>query len=174
MTKAEKSTTIELLKDKIGNSQYFYVTDSSTLTVEKINDFRRECFNKDIEVSVVKNTLVKKALEALDNDNYTPLYDILKGPTTLLFTDKASEAAKVLAEFRKTNDRPVLKGAYIDSDVFIGDDQIDVLKKIKSKEDLIGDIVLLLQSPIKNVIGSIQSGGNTITGLLKALEERGE
>lgn len=172
MTKSEKANAIELLKDQLGNSPFFYLADSSTLTVAEINSFRRKCFEKNIEVKVVKNTLVQKALEALDNDSYSPLYKLLKGPTTLLISEKANDPAKVIKEFRKKKKKPALKAAYIDTAVYIGDDQLETLESLKSKEDLIGDIVLLLQSPMKNVLGSLQSGSNKLTGLLKALEER--
>ena len=175
MTKADKATAVEALKEKLDASAYFYLTDASTLTVEQINNFRRLCFEKDIEVKVVKNTLVRKAMETFPEDRgYAAVYDLLKGPTALLFTTTANAPAKVLKEFRKTNERPILKGAYIDTAVFIGDDQIEALTSLKSKEDLLGDIITLLQSPAKNVLGALQSGGNTIAGLVKTLQERAE
>lgn len=175
MTKADKATAVEALKEKLDASAYFYLTDASTLTVEQINNFRRLCFEKDIEVKVVKNTLVRKAMETFPEDRgYAAVYDLLKGPTALLFTTTANAPAKVLKEFRKTNERPILKGAYIDTAVFIGDDQLEALTSLKSKEDLLGDIITLLQSPAKNVLGALQSGGNTIAGLVKTLQERAE
>lgn len=174
MTKAEKTAVIEELKEKFAYQNFFYVTDSSTLTVEQVNNFRALCFEKGVEMRVVKNTLVKKALEAAPEEKgYAGLWDALKGPTAILFTDTANVPAKVLKEFRGTAEKPVLKAAYIDTDVYVGDDQIDVLTNLKSKEDLLGEVIVLLQSPVKNVLGSLQSGGNTISGLLKALEERG-
>ncbi|RMG81696.1 MAG: 50S ribosomal protein L10 [Bacteroidetes bacterium] len=173
MTKAEKTAVIEELKEKFEKSSFFYVTDSSTLTVAQINTLRGLFFEKGIEMKVVKNTLARKALEAI-GDQYTPLFDALKGPTSLVFTEVANAPAKVIKEFRKTSEKPVVKAAYIDSAIYIGDDQLDTLAKIKSKEEMIGEIIGLLQSPIKNVLGQLQSGGNTIMGLLKALEERGE
>ena len=175
MTKAEKTATIENLKEVFENSQFFYVTDASTLTVEQVNNFRRTCFEQGVQMKVVKNTLVQKALESFpESRNYAEIYKALKGPTAVLFTETSNVPAKILKDFRKKHEKPVLKAAYIDSDVYFGDDQIDTLSNLKSKEDLIGDVILLLQSPIKNVLGSLQSGGNTIMGLLKALEERGE
>jgi large subunit ribosomal protein L10 len=175
MTKAEKTATIEALKEKFASAEFFYLTDSSTLTVEQVNNFRRLCFEKGIEMKVVKNTLVKKALEdAPEEKKYQDLHEALKGPTAILFTETANMPARVLKEFRESNDKPVLKAAYIDSSIYVGDDQIEVLSKLKSKEELIGEVIVLLQSPIKNVLGSLQSGGNTLSGLLKALEERGE
>ena len=173
MTKAEKTATIEALKEKFDQQNFFYLADASTLTVEQVNDFRRLCHEKGVEMKVVKNTLARKALEALPEErNYTGLFDSLKGPTAILFTETANVPAKVLKEFRETHERPILKAAYIDTDVFSGDDQIDALSKLKSKEDLIGEVIGLLQSPMSNVLGALQSGGNTIMGLLKALEER--
>jgi len=172
MEKNKKNQEIADLKEKFGNSQYFYITDSSTLTVEKINKFRRLCFNSGIEYRVSKNTLIRKALEQVEG-NYEALYPLLNGPTGVMFSSDGASAAKVLKEFRKSNDKPVLKGAYIDSDVFIGDNQIAVLAALKSKSELIGDIIGLLQSPAKNVISALQgSSAQKIAGLLKTLEER--
>jgi len=170
----EKIATVEALKEKFSNSQYFYVTDYSTLTVEQINKLRRACFEKDIEIKVLKNTLVRKALEQVNDMAYTGLYDALKGPTAIMFSEVSNAPAKVIKEFRESNEKPTLKAAYIDTDIFLGDDQVEALSNLKSKNELIGDVILLLESPIKTVIGSLQSGGSTIAGLLKALEERGE
>ncbi len=175
MTRAEKTTAIAELKEKFSNSSFFYLTDASTLTVEQVSKLRGLCFEKGVEMKVVKNTLTKKALEAAPEDKgYAELYESLRGPTAIMFTDTASVPAKIIEEFRKTNERPILKAAYIDTAVFIGDDQLASLAKLKSKEDLIGEIIGLLQSPAKNVISALKSGGSTISGLLKALEERGE
>jgi len=173
MTRADKSSAIESLKQDFENNKFFYIADSSSMSVADINRLRRMCFEKGVQVKVAKNTLVKKALESFPEDaGYAPLYEALKGPSTIMYSETASVPAKVIKEFRGKEERPILKAAYIDTDVFFGDDQLDALKSLKSKEDLIGDIILLLQSPIKNVVGSLQSGGNTISGLLKALEER--
>ncbi len=175
MTKAEKTATIEALKEKFSSTEFFYLTDSSTLTVEEVNKFRGLCYEKGIEMRVIKNTLARKALESLPEEKgYEGLYESLKGPTAVLFTEVANSPAKVLKEFRKTAEKPVLKAAYIDTAVYVGDDQIDPLTKLKSKEDLLGEVITLLQSPAKNLISALQSGGATISGLLKALEERGE
>ena len=175
MTRSEKSAAIEVLKEKFENHSFFYLTDSSTLTVEQVNKLRGLCFEKGVEMKVVKNTLAIKALEAAPEDKgYADLYDSLKGPTAILFTETANVPAKIIKEFRKDHERPVLKAAYIDTSVYVGDDQIEALSKLKSKEELIGEIITLLQSPAKNVISSLKSGGSTIMGLLKALEERGE
>lgn len=175
MTREEKTLIIEELKEKFEQSPFFYITDSSSLSVEVINKLRRVLFEKGIEMRVVKNTLVKKALASASEDkNYGALVDALEGPTALMFTDVANSPARVIKEFRKDKDRPFIKAAYIDSAVFMGDDQIDILAKLKSKEELIGEIIGLLQSPARNVISALQSGGNTLMGLLKTLEERGQ
>ncbi len=172
MTRSDKATAIEQLKEKFENSQFFYIADSSALTVEAVNKLRALCYEKDVEMKVVKNTLAIKALEQLEGDGYSELHAQLKGPSTIMFAETANAPAKLIKEFRKSHDKPVLKGAYIDSDIYTGDDAVDMLAALKSKEELIGDIILLLQSPIKNVVGSLQSGGSTISGLLKALENR--
>lgn len=174
MTKAEKTATIEALKEKLSNVEHFYLADSSTLTVEQVNKFRRLCYEKGIEMKVVKNTLIKKAMEsAPEEKNYSAIYEALKGHTAILFTETANAPAKVIKEFRKENERPLLKAAYIESDVYIGDDKLESLASLKSKEDLLAEIIMLLQSPAKNVISALQgSGGQKIAGLLKALEDR--
>lgn len=172
MDKNQKNQEIAELKEKFSNSSYFYITDSSTLTVEKINKFRRLCFNSGIEYRVSKNTLIRKALEQVGG-NYEALYPLLNGPTGVMFSTDGATPAKVIKEFRKDGDRPVLKGAYIDSDVFVGDNQLATLASLKSKAELLGDIIGLLQSPAKNVISALQgSSGQKIAGLLKAIEEK--
>ncbi|MFM8362773.1 MAG: 50S ribosomal protein L10 [Haliscomenobacter sp.] len=174
MNKAEKTATIEVLKDQFANNSFFYLTDTTSMTVAETNKFRRMCFEKGVEVQMLKNTLIKKALEDAPADkNYAQIVDILHGPTVVMFCETANLPARILKDFRGSADKPVLKGAYIDSAVFIGDDQLDVLSKLKSKEELLGEVVGLLQSPAKNVIGALQSGGQKIMGLLKTLEERG-
>lgn len=175
MTRNEKVAEIDILKEKFDGHTYFYVTDSSTMTVEDVNKLRRLCFEKGIEMRVVKNTLARKALEAAPEEKgYARLLDIMKGPSTILFTDTANAPAKLIKEFRKEHEKPLLKAAYIDTDVFIGEETLDQLSSLKSKEELIGDVVILLQSPIRNVVSALQSGGNTLSGLLKALEQRAE
>jgi len=175
MTRTEKGTQIEELKEKFSNSSFFYLTDSSTLTVEEVSELRGMLYEKGIEMKVVKNTLAKKALEAsAEEKGYAPLYDALKGPTAVLFTETANSPARVIEEFRKKHEKPTLKAAYIDTDVFFGDDQLKALAALKSKEELVGEIITLLQSPAKTVISALKSGGSTISGLLKALEQRGE
>lgn len=175
MTRAEKSTAIEELKEKFGNSTFFYLTDASTLTVEEVNNLRRLCYDKGVEMKVVKNTLAVKAMkDAPEDKGYAELYQALKGPTAIMFTEVANVPAKLIEEFRKSSERPILKAAYIDTAVYIGDDQLKALTQLKSKEDLIGEIIMLLQSPAKNVISALKSGGSTIAGLLKTLENRAE
>ena len=175
MTREEKVAQIGELKDKFEQSSYFYITDASTLTVEKVNQLRGKCYEANVEVRVVKNTLAIKALESFPEEmGYSGLFNALKGPTTLMFSEVANMPAKVIKEFRKTSERPILKAAYIDSAIYEGDNQVDALAALKSKEELVGDVILLLQSPMKNVLGSLQSGGNTISGLLKALEQRAQ
>ncbi len=175
MTREEKSHEISNLTDKFSNAQFFYVTDSSTLTVEQVNNLRRLCFDQGIEMKVVKNTLAKKALKSIEkNGEYGQVYSALEGPSAVMFSENAKSPAILIEEFRKNNSRPILKVAYIDSDVYIGDDQIEVLVKLKSKEDLIGEIIMILQSPAKNVIGALQSGGSKIAGLVKTLQERAQ
>ena len=175
MTRSEKGTQIEELKEKFSNSSFFYLTDSSTLTVEQVSELRGMLYEKGIEMKVVKNTLAKKALEAAaEEKGYAPLYDALKGPTAILFTETANAPARVIEEFRKKSEKPTIKAAYIDSSVYLGDDQLKVLASLKSKEELVGEIISLLQSPAKNVISALKSSGSTISGLLKTLEERAE
>jgi len=172
MEKNQKNQEIATLKEKFSNSTYFYLTDSSTLSVEKINKFRRLCFNSGIEYRISKNTLIRKALEQVEG-NYEALYPLLNGPTGVMFSTDGASPAKVIKDFRKDGERPILKGAYIDTDIFVGDNQLAVLASLKSKKELIGEIVGLLQSPARNVISALQaSGGQKIAAILKTLEER--
>ena len=155
MKREDKVIAINQLKEKISESNFFYLADSSELNVEQVNTFRGLCFEKGIEMKVVKNTLIKKALESLSEDGrYDELYGTLKGPTSVMFTDTANLPAKVIEEFRKSHDKPLLKAAYNDSSVYIGDEVLKDLAALKSKEELIGEIVALLQSPAKNVVSA--------------------
>ncbi len=175
MTREDKSAVIEKLKAKFAESPFFYITDSSELNVAQVNKLRGLCFEKGVEMTVVKNTLVRKALEGTAEDSrYENLYESLKGPTSLMFSGTANMPAKVIEEFRKSHNKPILKAAYIDSDIYIGDEVVKELSALKSKEELLGDVVLLLQSPAKNVISALKSGGSTLAGLVKALQERTE
>lgn len=175
MNKEQKTATIEALKEKFAESPFFYVADASALSVEKINKLRRLFFEQGIEMKVLKNTLVRKALEAAPEErNYAAIYEALSGPTALLFTDTANLPARLIKEFRGDNAKPAVKAAYIDTAVYIGDDQLDALSKLKSREELIGGLLGLLGSPGANLLGALNSGGNSVMGLLKALEEKGE
>lgn len=171
MRKEQKAEVIENLVSKFNEGNTFYITDSSTLTVEEVNNLRELCYNSGIEMQVAKNTLIKKAMEQSEKD-FDELYDTLKGPTAIMFASVGNAPAKMIEEFRKTHEKPVLKGASIDSAVFLGDDQLKMLASLKSKEELIGEIIGLLQSPAKNVISALQSGGNVLAGLLKTLSEK--
>jgi large subunit ribosomal protein L10 len=173
MTKEQKSEVIELLKDKFSQYNNFYITNTESLSVEQVGKLRRICFDKKVEMKVAKNTLIKKALENLNGDKYSNVYDSLHGVTALLFSESAKDPALILTSFRKeTNlDKPVLKAAFIDGDVFTGDDQLKALTTLKSKHDLIGEIIGLLQSPAKNVISAL-TAGNKLADLIKALEDR--
>src|SRR5690606_3226672 len=145
---------------------------TADLSVAKINTIRRKCFDSGISVKVAKNTLIRKALENLGIDS-PELTGVLKGSSTLFFSEVGNAPAKLIKDLRKTGDKPVLKGAYIDSAIFIGDKQLDALVALKSREELIGEIIGLLQSPAKNVVSALRSGGSTIAGLVKTLQERG-
>jgi large subunit ribosomal protein L10 len=173
MTRAEKAQVISDLKEKFEKVNFFYLTDASTLSVADTNDLRRKFHENGVEMKVVKNTLARKALEQLEEaKGYDQLYDSLVGPTAVLFTENAATPAKLIKEFRKNHDKPEIKAAYIDSAVFIGDDKLKELAALKSKEELIGEIITLLQSPATNVIGALKSAGNTIAGIVKTLQER--
>lgn len=171
MRKEEKHEVVSALTDKMKAYGNFYITDTSSLSVAKINSIRRKCFENEIGIQVVKNTLIKKALEQLDGDT-SPLFDILKGSSSIMFSVSGNAPAKLIKQLRKTGDKPVLKAAYIDSTVFIGDQLLDTLVNLKTREELIGDIIGLLQSPAKNVISALQSGGNKLAGIVKTLQER--
>ena len=171
MTKEQKAQEIQDLTDKLSSVKNLYLTDIAGLDAVQTTALRRACFKANIKLSVVKNTLLAKAMEASDKD-FGDLQEVLKGNTSLMFSEVGNTPAKLIKTFRKKSEKPVLKGAYIEEAIYIGDDQIDVLEFIKSKEELIGEVITILQSPAKNVISALQSGGNTISGLVKALEER--
>ena len=171
MRKDDKFQVIESLTEKLENNEIFYLTDTSELDVETINRLRRLCFKRNVSMEVVKNTLLRKAMEKSAKD-FEPLYNVLKGATSLMVSDTGNVPARLIKEFRKTSPKPILKGAYVQEAIYIGDSQLDALESLKSKEELIGDIIGLLQSPAKNVISALQSGGNTIAGVLKTLSEK--
>ena len=175
MKREQKAQIIEDLRGKISEANFFYLTDSSTLTVEDINKFRGLCFEKGVTMQVVKNTLLTKALDSLiadGNDTYKELLPELKGPTSLMISSNPKAPAEIIKEFRKDKEKPILKAAYSDASVFVGDDKLEGLSKIKTKEELVGEIIGLLQSPAKNVISGLKSAGSTLAGLMKTLEER--
>lgn len=172
MNKDQKSQYIDDLAQDLSQANVFYLADTSGLTVETINQLRRRCFQQGIELRVVKNTLLAKAMERVEGRNYGDLPSVLGGPTSILFAEVGNVPAKLIKEFRKKNDKPLLKGAYIEEAIFVGDNQLDALEAIKSREELIGDIIGLLQSPAKNVISGLTGGGSKIAGILKTLEER--
>lgn len=175
MTREEKAVVIEELVQKFSDNSHFYITDASGMTVADTNALRRLCFEKGIEYRVFKNTLIQKALERMDSD-YTPFNDaVLKGFSGVMFSaENANAPAQLIKEFRKKSggESPMLKGASIDTDLFIGEENLDALSKLKSKAELIGEIIGLLQSPAKNVISGLQGAGGKLAGILKTLSER--
>ena len=171
MTKEQKVQEIQDLTDKLSLVKNLYLTDIAGLDAVQTTALRRACFNSNIKLSVVKNTLLEKAMEASDKD-FGNLKEVLKGNTSLMFSDVGNTPAKLIKNFRKKTEKPLLKGAFIEEAIYIGDDQIDVLESIKSKEELIGEVITLLQSPAKNVISALQSGRSNISGILKTLSER--
>ncbi len=175
MKKEDKGKIIQELSEKFTQFNYFYITDASGMTVENVNKFRKLCYARGIEYKVVKNSLIKKALETTQTD-YSPFYgSVLKGFSGILFAETGNAPAKLLKEFYTTGvDKPVLKGASVNSDLYVGENQLEALATLKSKNELIGDIIGLLQSPAQNVLSGLQSGGQTISGVLKTLSEKPE
>ncbi len=173
MTPAQKNEAIEVLKGKFSQYSNFYITNTESLTVAQVSQLRRLCFEKNVEMKVAKNTLVKKALESFNDAKYSEIFESLHGVTALMFSDSPKEPALILSSFRQdaNTKKPVLKAAFIDGDVFTGDDQLEALKTLKGKNELIGEIIGLLQSPINNVMSGLNAG-NKLAGLVKALEER--
>jgi large subunit ribosomal protein L10 len=175
MTREEKAQIIDELSTKFAENSHFYITDATGFTVEQVNNFRRLCFKSGVEYRVYKNTLIQKALEKQEGTDYSPLFETLRGFSGVIFSKESGNApAKVIQEFRRKLDgKPILKAASIDSALFIGDENVKTLSELKSKNELIGDVISLLQSPAKNVLSALLSGKNTVAGLVKALEERG-
>jgi large subunit ribosomal protein L10 len=172
MNKNEKQLMIDDLSKRLDDNNVIYITDISDLDAVATSSLRRQCFAKNIKLSVVKNTLLKKAMENVQGKNFTELYDVLPGPTAIMLSDTGNLPAKLIKDFRKKNDKPILKGAFVEESVYVGDDQLDSLVDIKSKDELLGEIVGLLQSPSKNVISALSSSKNTIAGLVKTLSEK--
>lgn len=173
MTKEEKAKYVDELAEQLANNNVIYLTDTAELTVEAVNGLRRKAFNAKVSMRVVKNTLLEKAMDRVEDKDFGDLRDTLKGATSIMFAEAGNAPAKLIKDVRKKLDKPVLKGAWIDEGVYIGDDQLGMLADIKSKEELLGEIIGLLQSPAKNVISGLKGAGGTIAGILKTLEERG-
>ena len=171
MKKEQKAQEIRNLTEELSSVKNLYLTDIAGLDSVQTTALRRACFKANIKLSVVKNTLLAKAMEASDKD-FGNLHETLKGNTSLMFSEFGNTPAKLIKDFRKKSEKPILKGAYIEEAIYIGDDQIDALESIKSKEELIGEVITILQSPAKNIISALQSGGSNISGILKTLSER--
>jgi len=171
MKSSEKQVIINNLQEQIDDYSHFYLTDISGLNAADTSDLRRLCFKKDVKLVVAKNTLLRKALESSEK-GVDDIYDALKGNTSVMFTETGNAPAKLIKEFRKKHDRPVFKAAYVEESVYMGENQLDVLVDIKSKEELIADVIALLQSPMKTVVSQLQSGGNILHGVLDTLKEK--
>ncbi|HUH48122.1 MAG TPA: 50S ribosomal protein L10 [Arenibacter sp.] len=171
MTREEKLNVIQDLTAQLAESPTIYLTDISGMNAETTSALRKACYKADIRLAVVKNTLLAKAMEASDKD-FGDLPGVLKGNTSLMFAEAGNAPAKLIKTFRKKSDRPLLKGAYIAEAIYIGDDQLNALESIKSKDEMVGEIIGLLQSPAKNVISGLKSGGGKLAGILKTLSER--
>ena len=171
MNKEEKNQLIEVLDGMLNENKNFYLADISGLTAEENSSLRRLCYKREVSLQVVKNTLLKKAFENNTTD-FSELYDVLVGNTSIMQAETANGPAKVIKEFRTKNEKPILKAAYLEESLYIGDENLATLADLKSKDELIGDIITLLQSPAKNVISSLQSGGNKLSGIVKALQEK--
>ncbi|HEY9124513.1 MAG TPA: 50S ribosomal protein L10 [Bacteroidales bacterium] len=173
MRKEEKNTIIEDLVEQISANKHFYVADIANLNAATTSKLRRKCFENKIKLVVVKNTLLKKALEKIEGD-YSEIYGVLNNSSSLLLCETGNAPAKLIKEFRKECEKPILKAAYVEGSVYLGDNQLNTLVSLKSREELIGDIIGLLQSPAKNVVSALQSGKNTLAGVVKTLSERPE
>jgi large subunit ribosomal protein L10 len=173
MRREEKNAIIDSLAEKLKEYSHFYLTDTAQLNAADTSALRRKCFENNIKLIVVKNTLLKRALEMSEGD-FEELYPILKGTTSIMFTNTGNAPAKLIKEFRREHDKPVLKGAYVQESVFVGENMLDALISVKTREELIGDIILLLQSPARNVVSALQSGGNKIHGVLETLSKKEE
>ena len=173
MRKEEKNQLVEAITEQLNSNNTIYLADTSELNAEDTSDLRRLCFKQNVKLVVVKNTLLKRAMENSEKD-LEELYEALVGPTSLMFSEAGNVPAKLIKEFRKKAERPSLKGAYVEEVSYLGDDQLEILVNIKSKNELIADVIALLQSPAKNVISGLQSGGQALTGILTTLAEKAE
>jgi large subunit ribosomal protein L10 len=173
MNRDQKQQEIADLTEMLSNSSVFYLADTAALNAEATSALRRECFKNNIQMRVVKNTLLKKALERIEGKNFEPLYTALKGNTAVMVSEVANVPARIIKEFRKKHEKPAFKAAFILDDCYVGENQLETLATLKSKEELIGEVIGLLQSPARNVISALQgSAGQKVAGLVKALEER--
>ena len=171
MRKEDKSQLINSLTEDLVAAKYLYITDISDMNVENTSKLRRLCFKRDVKLIVVKNTLLHKAMEKSGKD-FGGLYEVLKGHTSIMIAEQGNIPAKLIKDFRKTSDKPLLKGAYVEEMTFLGDKQLDTLMAIKTKKELIADVILALNSPARNVISALQSGGQKLSGIVKTLSER--
>jgi large subunit ribosomal protein L10 len=171
MKKEEKNTIIDSIVQRIQNNKHFYIADIGSLNAEDTSKLRRKCFEQKIELVVVKNTLLKKAFEKLEG-NYEELYNVLNNSTSLMLSEIPNSPAKLMKEFRRVLTKPILKAAFVEESIYLGDDQLDILASLKTRDELIGDIIGLLQSPAQNVISALQSGKNKLAGVVKTLSER--
>jgi large subunit ribosomal protein L10 len=171
MKREDKNQLIETLTEQLQAAKYLYITDISDMNSENTSKLRRLCFKREVELIVVKNALLQKAMEKSGKD-FGPLYDVLKGHTSIMIAEQGNVPAKLIKEFRKTSDKPKLKGAYVEEMAFVGDNQLDALIAIKTKNELIADVILALNSPARNVISALQSGGQKLSGVIKTLSER--
>ena len=172
MKREEKDLQIKELTQMLADNSVLYLTDASGLNAEQTTQLRRACYKNDVCMRVVKNTLLRRAMEASEGSDFSELYEVLSGQTALLVGNVGNAPARILKEFRKKSDMPTLKAAYVEQSTYLGDDQIEALTAIKSKDELVAELIALLQSPMKNVVGALNSGGNTVSGLVKALQER--
>lgn len=167
----QKSQIVDELVKDLADYSNVYVADISGFTVEVVNQLRRVCYRRDIKLKVVKNTLLKRAMEQAEMD-YSEIYPALEGPTSIMLSNTGNQPARLIKEFRAKNQKPLLKAAFIEQETYFGDEQLDSLCNIKSREELIGDLVGLLQSPARNVISALQSGGGKLAGIVKTLSEK--
>jgi len=172
MTKEEKAKYVDDLAVQLAENNVIYLTDTAELTVEVVGNLRRKAFNANVSMRVVKNTLLEKAMDRVEDKDFGDLRGTLKGATSIMFAETGNGPARLIKDFRKKEDKPILKGAYIDAGVYIGDDQLGMLADLKSKEEMIGEIIGLLQSPAKNVVSGLKGAGGKLAGILKTLEER--
>jgi len=174
MTREEKNSIINQLTERINEFPHFYLADTSELNAADTSNLRRKCFERNVRLVVTKNTLLKKALEQSDKADFTPLFDTLKGSTSVMFADTGNAPAKLIKDFRKEKGKPILKAAFVEESFYLGDNQLNILATLKSKNELIADVIALLQSPAQRVISQLQSGGNILSGVVKTLGEREE